>query len=85
MHEFAPGDRVAWLTLETQASYAEQVVLPVDNVVAVPDAIDDETAAAVLLQGLTAHHHSTVCTRYSPGTSRSCTPRPAGSNCCSLR
>ncbi|MFF3485558.1 quinone oxidoreductase family protein [Streptomyces sp. NPDC002701] len=67
VHEFAPGDRVAWLTLETQASYAEQIVLPVANVVAVPDAIDDETAAAVLLQGLTAHHHSTVCHPVQPG------------------
>ncbi|MFF9203224.1 quinone oxidoreductase family protein [Streptomyces sp. NPDC014986] len=67
VHEFAPGDRVAWLTIDTHASYAEQIVLPVRNVVAVPDAIDDETAAAVLLQGLTAHHHSTVCHPVQPG------------------
>ncbi|WP_290052169.1 quinone oxidoreductase family protein [Amycolatopsis solani] len=65
--EFAPGDRVAWLTIETHASYAEQIVLPVATVVAVPDAIDDETAAAVLLQGLTAHHHCTVCHPVRPG------------------
>ncbi|MFD9700429.1 quinone oxidoreductase family protein [Lentzea sp. NPDC059081] len=65
--EFAVGDRVAWLTIDTHASYAEQIVLPAANVVAVPDAIDDETAAAVLLQGLTAHHHSTVCHPVQPG------------------
>ncbi|WP_189220702.1 MULTISPECIES: quinone oxidoreductase family protein [Streptomyces] len=67
VHEFAPGDRVAWLTIDAHGSYAEQVVLPVDSVVAVPDAIDDETAAAVLLQGLTAHHHCTVCHPVQPG------------------
>jgi NADPH2:quinone reductase len=64
---FAPGQRVAWLTIDTHGSYAEQIVLPVDKVVAVPDGIDDETAAAVLLQGLTAHHHCTVCHPVRPG------------------
>ncbi|KAA0940403.1 quinone oxidoreductase family protein [Streptomyces apricus] len=67
VREFAPGDRVAWLTVDTHGSYAQQVVLPVDRVVAVPDALDEETAAAVLLQGLTAHHHCTVCHPVRPG------------------
>ncbi|MER7485527.1 quinone oxidoreductase [Streptomyces sp. NPDC126497] len=67
VHGVAPGDRVAWVTTDAHGSYAEQVVLPVDSVVAVPDAIDDETAAAVLLQGLTAHHHCTVCHPVQPG------------------
>ncbi len=67
VREFAPGDRVAWLTIDTHGSYAQQVVLPVDRVVAVPDALDEETAAAVLLQGLTAHHHCTVCHPVRPG------------------
>ncbi|MFI5844773.1 quinone oxidoreductase family protein [Catenuloplanes sp. NPDC051500] len=57
---FAAGDRVVWLYLGTHASYAEQIVLPADQVVRVPDTIDDETAAAVYVQGLTAHHFSTV-------------------------
>src|SRR3954470_3707950 len=35
---FAPGDRVAWMTM-SHGSYAEQVVLPVSGVVAVPDAV----------------------------------------------
>ncbi len=65
--EFAPGDRVAWLVNDTHGSYAEQVVVPAANVVAVPGTIDDETAAAVLLQGLTAHHHCTVCHPVQPG------------------
>ncbi|MET9552322.1 quinone oxidoreductase [Streptomyces sp. NPDC006645] len=60
VHGFAPGDRVAWLTINDHGSYAEQIVLPASGVVPVPDAVHDETAAAVLLQGLTAHHFATV-------------------------
>jgi len=50
----AVGDRVAWAMIS--GGYAEQVVLPADRLVPVPDDVDDETAAAVLLQGLTAHY-----------------------------
>jgi NADPH2:quinone reductase len=50
---FAPGDRVAWP--QSAGSYAEQIVLPADRVVAVPDELDDERAAT-LLQGMTAHY-----------------------------
>ncbi|MFF4402244.1 quinone oxidoreductase family protein [Streptomyces sp. NPDC001480] len=67
VHGFAPGDRVAWLTINTHGSYAEQIVLPASGVVPVPDAIGDETAAALLLQGLTAHHFATVSHPVQPG------------------
>lgn len=67
VHGFTPGDRVGWLTINTHSSYAERIVLPVGNVVALPDAIDDETAAALLLQGLTAHHFATVSHPVQPG------------------
>ncbi|MFJ2174626.1 quinone oxidoreductase family protein [Streptomyces sp. NPDC087851] len=67
VHGFAPGDRVAWLAINSHGSYAEQIVLPANGVVAVPDAVDDETAAAVLLQGLTAHHFATVSHLVRPG------------------
>jgi NADPH2:quinone reductase len=50
----AVGDRVAWAMIN--GGYAEQVLLPADRLVPVPDGVDDETAAAVLLQGLTAHY-----------------------------
>ncbi len=51
---FQPGDRVAWpLHL---GSYAEKVVVPEDRLVPVPPEIDLETAAAVVLQGMTAHY-----------------------------
>jgi NADPH:quinone reductase len=48
------GDRVAW-AMERGGGYAEQVLVPAGRTVPVPDAVDDETAAAVVLQGLTAH------------------------------
>jgi NADPH:quinone reductase len=47
------GDRVAW---SAPGSYAEQVVLPADRVVPVPDGISTEIAAAAILQGMTAHY-----------------------------
>jgi NADPH:quinone reductase len=49
----AVGDRVAWTGA---ASYAEQVVVAADQAVPVPDNVDLETAAAVLLAGMTAHY-----------------------------
>ncbi|ONI90272.1 NADPH:quinone reductase [Saccharothrix sp. ALI-22-I] len=51
---FAVGDRVAWS--QAIGSYAEQAVVPAADAVPVPDGVDDDTAGAVLLQGLTAHY-----------------------------
>jgi NADPH:quinone reductase len=48
------GDRVAWMA--GPGSYASQVVIKADDAVPVPDALDDETAAAALLQGVTAQY-----------------------------
>jgi NADPH:quinone reductase len=48
------GDRVAWAGVPR--SYAEQVIVPADRAVLVPDGIDLLTAAAVMLQGMTAHY-----------------------------
>ncbi|MCE0767028.1 quinone oxidoreductase [Pseudonocardia kujensis] len=67
VHEFAPGDRVGWLTINTHGSYAEQIVVPASGTVALPEAVDDETAAALLLQGLTAHHFTTASHPVQPG------------------
>jgi NADPH:quinone reductase len=57
--DFAPGDHVAWAG--APGSYAEQVTLPAQLAVPVPPHIDLKVAAAVMLQGLTAHYlcHST--------------------------
>ena len=51
---FLPGDRVAWAS--APGSYAQVINVPASAVVAVPDAVGDETAAAVMLQGMTAHY-----------------------------
>ncbi|RWF61244.1 alcohol dehydrogenase catalytic domain-containing protein, partial [Mesorhizobium sp.] len=49
---FAPGDRVAYV--ETLGAYAEERIVPAHFVVHLPDAIDFETGAAMMLKGLTA-------------------------------
>jgi NADPH:quinone reductase len=50
-----PGDRVAYAGRPVGA-YAEARVMPVDNLVKLPDGISVETAAAVMLQGLTVQY-----------------------------
>ncbi len=57
--EFAPGDRVAFP--QVLGAYAEYIVVPTAKLLPVPDGIDLRVAAAVLLQGMTAHYlvHST--------------------------
>jgi len=52
---FQMGDHVAW-AMVPGAGYAEQVIVPAVRAVPVPAGIDDETAGAVLLQGLTAQY-----------------------------
>ena len=51
---FKVGDRIAYNGVT--GSYAEQIVVDVDKAVAIPDAIDDETAAAMMLKGMTAEY-----------------------------
>jgi NADPH2:quinone reductase len=48
------GERVAWVGVP--GSYAEQVAASRDSLVALPDGVDAEVAAAALLQGMTAHY-----------------------------
>jgi NADPH2:quinone reductase len=63
VEEFDRGDRVAWASVP--GSYAQTLVAPVASLVSVPDAVGDESAAAAMLQGMTAHYlaHSTHPTR----------------------
>ena len=53
------GERVAWA--QVRGSYAEYAVVPAARLVQVPSSLDDVHAAAVMLQGMTAHYlsHST--------------------------
>jgi NADPH2:quinone reductase len=57
--QLVPGDRVAYCM--TRGAYAEYAVVPAWQVVKIPDSLDFESAAAALLQGMTAHYltHST--------------------------
>lgn len=52
--EWAPGERVAWAM--TIGGYAEYAVLPASKLVRVPEGIETRTAAALMLQGMTAHY-----------------------------
>lgn len=56
---FAAGDRVAWCMV--RGSYAEFTAVPAKMLVKIPDGTDFRTAAAAMLQGMTAHYlsHST--------------------------
>jgi len=49
-----PGDRVAYTG--ALGSYAEYAAVPADRLVRVPDKITDQQAAALMLQGMTAHY-----------------------------
>ena len=62
---FTVGDRVVWSA--GQGSYAERVLLPAAAAVPVPDGVSSETAAAVFLQGLTAHYLSVSTYPVGPG------------------
>jgi NADPH:quinone reductase len=59
------AERVAWLG--APGSYAERVRVPAGGAVPVPDGISSETAAAVLLQGVTAHYLATSVFPIRPG------------------
>jgi NADPH:quinone reductase len=59
------GDRVAWTG--ALGSYAEQAIVPADGAVPVPDGVDLEVAAAVMLQGMTAHYLSNDTYPVAPG------------------
>ena len=51
------GDRVAWT--DVIGTYADQVSLPAERVVVLPDEIPSDVAAAAILQGITAHYLAT--------------------------
>ena len=52
------GDRVAWQG--APAAYAELAKVPVDRLVKIPDGVSTDQAAAVMLQGMTAHYLATT-------------------------
>ncbi|NMR20569.1 quinone oxidoreductase [Cellulomonas fimi] len=63
--DVAVGDRVAWH--EAPGSYAELAVVDAARALAVPADVADEVAAALPLQGLTAHYLARSTFPVSPG------------------
>jgi NADPH2:quinone reductase len=63
--EFSEGDRVGWVT--APGSYADRVVVKVADAVPLPDGTSAELAAAVLLQGMTAHYLCVSTYAVQPG------------------
>ncbi len=60
-----PGDRVAYPM--TLGAYAEVRLIAADRVVKLPDAIDDRTAAAMMLRGMTARYLLRDIYKVGPG------------------
>jgi len=63
--EFTVGDHVAWASVP--GSYAERVNVPVEKAIPVPVGIDLRIAAALPLQGMTAHYLCMSTFPVSPG------------------
>jgi len=61
----AVGDRVAWAGVPN--SYASHVIAPAERVVAIPEGVSEATAAAAMLQGMTAHYLAHGCRETRPG------------------
>ena len=59
------GQRVAFV--RGRGAYAEQVLVEADRLVAIPDGVDDATAAAALLQGMTSHYLLNSICSFEPG------------------
>lgn len=84
---FEIGDRVAWVLV--YGSYAEKVAVPAEKVVHVPDDIPSDVAAAMMMQGITAHHFVNESAPWPRVRPRSCTrpqavsgaSSPSCSNC----
>jgi NADPH2:quinone reductase len=62
---FKPGDRVAFA--DVPFANAELVAVPFEHVVPLPDEISFETAASIMLQGLTAHYLTADSHKTKPG------------------
>jgi NADPH2:quinone reductase len=64
--ELKVGDRVAYAGV--LGAYADERLIPADRLVKLPDSIDDVTAAAMMLQGMTARYLLRETYRCTPET-----------------
>ncbi len=60
------GDRVAYAN--PIGAYAEERLIPAERVVAIPDGISDQTAAGMMLQGMTVRYLLRETYKVGPGT-----------------
>jgi NADPH2:quinone reductase len=63
--DLEPGTMVAWAGVT--GSYAEYAVVPAERLVRVPEGVNAESAAAAMLQGMTAHYLSKSAYPLQPG------------------
>ena len=63
---FSPGDRVAY-ACPPPGAYATMRTVPAPQLVLLPDAVDEETAAAIMLKGMTAEYLLHRTHRVKPG------------------
>lgn len=66
VHDLYPGQRVGWLS--HPGGYAEYAAVPRGRIVVLPDEVSTTIAAAVLLQGTTAHYLANSVYPVSSGT-----------------
>jgi NADPH:quinone reductase len=59
------GERVAWVSIP--GSYAQRIAAPRAKLVPLPDGVEVQTAAAALLQGMTAHYLARDSHPIAPG------------------
>jgi len=67
---FSPGDRVAYAG--PLGAYAQRRAIAADKVVAIPDGVADETAAAMMLKGMTARYLLKEVYKVEPGSTILC-------------
>ncbi len=65
--EVSVGDRVAYGISNGYGSYAELAAVPEQHLVRVPEAVDLRSAAAAMLQGMTAHYLTRDTYPVAPG------------------
>jgi NADPH2:quinone reductase len=63
--DWKPGQRVAWTNVP--GSYATHALVPADKAVPVPEGVELPQAAAVMLQGMTAHYLAHATWPLKPG------------------
>ena len=71
------GDRVAY-SGGPQGAYSEERIMPADRLIALPDGISDQQAAAMMLKGMTAQYLIRQTYRVKEGTPSSSMRRPVG-------